>query len=75
MDRTDRMGRIVESLRAASEDLAELSVEVLSEAVREGATRRPDSERILTRARSAVDKAVALLESMDRDRDEEDEVR
>ena len=75
MDRMDRIERIVESLRAASEDLAEMSLDVLSEAVREGATRRPDSERMLTRARSAVDKAIALLESMERDRHGEDETR
>jgi hypothetical protein len=55
---TDLAGR----LRAVEEELGELIVDVLREAVAGGATRRPDIDARLTRARNAVSKAVRLLE-------------
>lgn len=48
-------------LESISEDLGDRIVFVLAEAVREGATGRPAEEKLLSRARSAVDKAAALL--------------
>ncbi len=55
---------IIERLRAASEDIADRALSVLSEASRAGETKRPDAERALTQARRAVEKAINLLERM-----------
>jgi phosphate uptake regulator len=52
-------------LAAISEELAELSLAVLRDAVEAGATTRPDLDKRLTRARNAVDKAVHLLDGAD----------
>jgi hypothetical protein len=51
-------------LAAISEELLDLSTQVLREAVEAGETARPDLERRLTRARNAVDKAVHLLDGV-----------
>jgi hypothetical protein len=50
-------------LTAISEELGDLSMQVLREALESGATARPDLERRLTRARNAVDKAAHLLDA------------
>jgi hypothetical protein len=49
-------------LSAISEELGDLSMQVLREALEAGATARPELDRRLTRARNAVDKAVHLLD-------------
>lgn len=46
-------------------ELDDLSLELLHDAMAEGATKRPDADRVLTQARRAVEKAVRLLESLD----------
>ncbi len=56
---------IVERLRSVSEDLSDHAIRILSEASRAGATKRPDTERTITQARRAVEKAIVLLERMD----------
>ena len=48
-------------LEAISEELADMALDVLREAVEQGADKRPDLEKRLTRARTAVDKAANLL--------------
>jgi len=48
-------------LEAIAEELADLSLELLREAVDQGADKRPDLEKRVTRARTAVEKAVNLL--------------
>jgi len=48
-------------LEAISEELADMALDVLREAVDQGADKRPDLEKRLTRARTAVDKAANLL--------------
>ncbi|MFZ9623410.1 MAG: hypothetical protein ACO3B6_07255 [Ilumatobacteraceae bacterium] len=62
---------IVERLRSVSEDLSDHAIRILSEASRAGATKRPDTERSITQARRAVEKAIVLLERMDASLDEE----
>jgi hypothetical protein len=62
---------IVERLRSVSEDLSDHAIRILSEASRAGATKRPDTERSITQARRAIEKAIVLLERMDANLDEE----
>ena len=62
---------IVARLRSVSEDLSDHAIRILSEASRAGATKRPDTERTITQARRAVEKAIMLLERMDVHLDEE----
>ena len=62
---------IVERLRSVSEDLSDHAIRILSEASRAGATKRPDTERSITQARRAVEKAIVLLERMDANLNEE----
>jgi hypothetical protein len=50
-----------ERLQAIADELADLALDRLSRALAEGATAPPAAERRLTRARRAVEKAVALL--------------
>ena len=46
-------------------ELDDLSLDLLHEAVAEGATKRPDADRALTQARRAVEKAAHLLGSLE----------
>jgi len=55
---------LIERLRAVSEDLADRAISILSEAMREGQTKRPADEKTITQARRAVEKAIAALESL-----------
>lgn len=48
-------------LQAIAEELADLAIDLLREAVEEGAGARPELEKRVTRARGAVEKAVSLL--------------
>lgn len=55
---------LIARLRSVSDDLADRAISVLSDASRAGETKRPDEERVLTQARRAVEKAIAVLERM-----------
>jgi hypothetical protein len=59
----DELGEILEQLQTCSEALADRAIAVLQRAVASGATKRPAAERQLTRARTAVDRAISLLRS------------
>jgi hypothetical protein len=48
-------------LEGIAEELTDLAVQVLREAVESGAQSRPEQEKRITRARSAVEKAAHLL--------------
>jgi hypothetical protein len=52
-------------LESISEELADLAMERLRESIDAGGIELPVDERRLTRARRAVEKAVALLEEPD----------
>lgn len=56
---------LAERLRAIVDELDEWALDDLQQAVAEGATARPASDKTLTRARRAVEKAADLLDSMD----------
>lgn len=49
-------------LTAIAEELADLALDVLREAVSDGAEKRPELEKRVTRARTAVEKAARLLD-------------
>jgi hypothetical protein len=49
-------------LEAIAEELSDMAFDVLREAVDQGADKRPDLEKRLTRARSSVEKAARLLQ-------------
>jgi len=50
-------------LHQISEEIGDLSITLLREAVESGATQRPPLDKTLSRARRSVDKAAALLDS------------
>ncbi len=52
---------IAARLESISEELADLALDALREAVDRGDTGRPDRERTLSRARASVDRAAAIL--------------
>ena len=57
----DEIDEIRAQLDDIAERLADLSIDVLREAVEEGATSRPPVEKTLSQARRAVEKASRLL--------------
>lgn len=57
----ERIADIRNRLAAISEELADLGLEVLREAVDDGATKRPTVERALAKARRSVEKAARDL--------------
>ena len=56
---------LAERLEAIVEELDEIAFDRLREASAEGQRTRPDDDRELTKARRAVEKAVAVLRGMD----------
>ena len=52
---------IREQLEQISEQLDDLAMSVLRDAVEAGATSRPEEEKKLTRARRSVEKAISIL--------------
>lgn len=67
----NRIADIRMRLESITEELTDISVELLREAVEDGQGTRPPMDRQLSRARRAVEKAARLLEVDDRtERDE-----
>ena len=60
-----RYADLASRLEEIGAELDELSLDLLHEAVAEGATKRPDADRALTQARRAVEKAAHLLGSLE----------
>jgi hypothetical protein len=56
---------LADRLRAISEEITDLAIDSLRESLRRGESKRPASERSLTQARRAVEKAEHLLRSME----------
>ena len=56
-------------LEGIAEELADAAMDVLRQALEEGAVRRPEAERRITQARRAVDRAVAALGAITRPAD------
>jgi len=59
----EELAAIIDQLQACSDALADRAIVVLQRAITTGATKRPAAERQLTRARTAVDRAISLLRS------------
>ena len=59
---------IRERLQSISEELADLAISRLRDAIDQGGTEFPIDERRLTRARRAVEKAVSVLSEPNDDR-------
>jgi len=53
--------QIIDQLKTISDQLADRALSVLKEAHAAGESKRPESERTLTQARRAVEKAISLL--------------
>ena len=64
----DRRDELAERLDAIAEELGDLALGALREAVDRGEDRRPPDERRLTQARRAVEKAAHLLRAPRRGR-------
>lgn len=58
-------GGLADRLEGIVADLDELAFDRLREAVADGATARPASDKELTKARRAVEKAALLLRRLD----------
>ena len=58
----DRLEDIQARLQGISEEIGDLSLTLLREAVEAGETQRPPLDKVLARARRSVDKAVVILE-------------
>ncbi|MEI7617858.1 MAG: hypothetical protein WCK14_04480 [Actinomycetota bacterium] len=66
---SEQFDTLADRLDAISEELAEVALAELSQAIRGGASKRPAAERAVTQARRAVEKAAHLLRSIDADND------
>lgn len=56
---------LIERLRLISEELGDRALTELKEAHRSGATKRPETEKNLSQARRAIEKAIATLSRTD----------
>ena len=56
---------LADRLRTILDDLDELAFDRLREAVADGATSRPASDKELAKARRSVEKAMRVLEALD----------
>ena len=63
----DSLRSLAERLDVISEEIAQSALTELKLAVRNGAQQRPATERALTEARRAIDKAAHLLRRLDAD--------
>jgi hypothetical protein len=59
-----RYDELAAQLRGIAGELDDVALDVLTEAVADGATARPPEDKTLTQARRAVEKAATLLESL-----------
>jgi hypothetical protein len=59
----EKLDAISDQLKAISDDLADIAIEALREAIddKEFSGKRPEIEKRVTRARRAVDKAAGIL--------------
>ena len=64
---TGRADDLAERLSAISDEIADMAIDSIREALRSGATARPAAEKRLTQARRAVEKAEHLLRGLEDD--------
>ncbi len=63
----DQIEAIAEKLTSIAEELNDLAMHILSEAISEGQKARPDTEKRVSQARRSVEKAVHQLTSLSGD--------
>lgn len=63
---SERIDDIRQRLESISEELGDVAIDLLRQAIDDGATSRPPEEKVLNQARRAVDKAARLLEGTGR---------
>jgi hypothetical protein len=56
---------LADRLEQIGAELDEASFDLLQQAAADGASRRPDADRVLTQARRAVEKAAGLLRGLE----------
>lgn len=66
-DISGRVDDIRELLRRCAEDLNELSMAALRDAIDEGESHRPEIEKRISKARRTVERAIAQLAGVDSD--------
>lgn len=64
---TERFDDLADRLEAIAEELAEAAIDTLKSSLRAGHTKPPVSEKRVTQARRAVEKAAHLLRSLEVD--------
>jgi hypothetical protein len=62
---SERIADLATRLREIGGELDDVALDVLNQAVADGARVRPPGDKVLTQARRAVEKAATLLESLD----------
>lgn len=62
---TSRYDDLADRLSAISEEIADLAIDSIRQALRSGSSGRPATEKQLTQARRAVEKAVHVLRGID----------
>ena len=60
----EELERITAELEQLSNDLSDVAMSLLAEAIREGAESRPPEEKKITQARRAIEKAAQHLRSV-----------
>ena len=63
--RDESINDIVARLESISEEIADKALDALKSAHREGAVKRPETERQLSTARRAIEKAIGVLTRLD----------
>ena len=61
---------LIVQLETISERLGDRSIDILHEAIARGATGRPAEDKLIGRARNAVDKAASLLRQIGNEPDD-----
>ena len=61
----NRYDDVADRLSSLAEEIADLAIDSIRQALRSGATGRPAAERTLTQARRAVEKAAHLLRGIE----------
>jgi len=67
-----RPEELADRLEAIAEEIADLAIDEIRGAIRAGNTSRPVTEKRLTQARRAVEKAIHLLRTAERSGDDLD---
>lgn len=59
------VSHLVDTLQSVHEELGDLSMRILSDAIASGAQTRPSEEKKITQARRSLEKAIGILSQMD----------